>query len=62
MISASWTDVPKAQRTVVWRGGTKTMVGPKGMPGEADLFFENCGDGTFVEAADPHGLSDAARE
>jgi hypothetical protein len=37
------------------------MVGPKGMPGEADLFFENRGDGTFLEAADAHGLNDAAR-
>jgi len=60
-VDASWVDVAKAQRTLVWRGGPKTMVGPKGMPGEADLFFENHGDGTFVEAADAHGLTDAAR-
>jgi hypothetical protein len=60
-VSASWADIPKAQRTLVWRGGPNTMVGPKGMPGEADLFFENRGDGTFVEAADAHGLTDAAR-
>jgi len=60
-VNASWADVAKAQRTLVWRGGPKTMVGPKGMPGEADLFFENRGDGTFVEAADAHGLTDAAR-
>ena len=52
---------PRAQRTLVWRGGPKTMTGPKGMPGEADLFFENRGDGTFVEAAEAHGLVDAAR-
>ena len=31
------------------------------MIGEADLFFENRGDGTFVEATDAHGLTDAAR-
>ena len=60
-VSASWTDVPKAQRTLVWRGGPKTMVGPKGMAGEADLFYENRGDGTFVEAADARGLTDGAR-
>jgi hypothetical protein len=60
-VSTSWTDLAKAERTLVWRGGPKTMVGPKGMPGEADLFFENRGDGTFVEAAEAHGLSDAAR-
>jgi enediyne biosynthesis protein E4 len=60
-VSASWTDVPKAERTLVWRGGPKTMVGPKGMSGEADLFYENLGNGTFIEAADAHGLTDAAR-
>jgi hypothetical protein len=59
-VSTSWADLAKAERTLVWRGGPKTMVGPKGMPGEADLFFENRGDGTFVEAAEAHGLSDAA--
>jgi hypothetical protein len=36
------------------------MVGPKGLQGEADLFFENRGDGTFVESTDSHGLTDAA--
>ena len=60
-VSASWSDVVRAQRTLIWRGGPKTMVGPKGMVGEADLFFENRGDGTFVEATDAHGLTDAAR-
>ena len=60
-VNASWADVPAAQRTLVWRGGPRTMTGPKGMPGEADLFFENKGDGTFVEAAEAHGLVDAAR-
>jgi enediyne biosynthesis protein E4 len=60
-VSASWGDVPRAQRTLVWRGGPKTMVGPKGIIGEADLFFENRGDGTFIEATDAHGLTDAAR-
>jgi hypothetical protein len=36
------------------------MVGPKGMMGEGDLFYENRGDGTFKEATDAHGLTDAA--
>ena len=36
------------------------MVGPTGLPGEADLFFENRGDGTFVEATAAHGLRDSA--
>jgi len=60
-VSTTWDDVVKAQRTMTWRGGPKVMVGPTGLPGEADLFFENRGDGTFVEAAEAHGLTDAAR-
>ncbi len=60
-VSATWDDVAKAQRTMTWRGGPKVMVGPTGLPGEADLFFENRGDATFVEATDAHGLTDAAR-
>jgi hypothetical protein len=60
-VNATWDDVAKAQRTMTWRGGPKVMVGPTGLPGEADLFFENRGDGTFVEATDAHGLTDAAR-
>jgi hypothetical protein len=60
-VSATWNDVVRAERTLIWRGGPKTMVGPKGLPGEADLFFENLGNGTFKEATDAHGLTDAAR-
>jgi len=37
------------------------MVGPAGLPGESDLFYENRGDGTFREASGDHGLTDAAR-
>ena len=37
------------------------MVGPAGLPGEADLFFENLGNGRFKEATEAHGLSDPAR-
>ena len=39
-----------AQRTLVWRSGPHIMVGPAGLPGESDLFFENVGNGRFVEA------------
>jgi enediyne biosynthesis protein E4 len=60
-VSATWNDVFHAQRSLVWRGGPLTMIGPKGLAGEADLFFENRGDGTFVEATDAHGLTDTAR-
>jgi hypothetical protein len=59
-VSTTWCDLIGAQRTLTWRGGPKTMIGPTGMTGEADLFFENRG-GTFVEATDAHGLTDAAR-
>src|SRR5205823_1429714 len=59
-VSTSWGDLARAQRLLTWRGGPKTMIGPAGLPGEADLFFENRGDGTFVEAAAAHGLTDAA--
>ena len=40
-LDASWSELARAQRTLVWRGGPKTMIGPMGLPGEADLFFEN---------------------
>jgi len=59
-VTTSWNDVMRAQRTLTWRGGPKTMVGPIGLRGEADLFFENRGDGTFVEATEAHGLTDTA--
>jgi hypothetical protein len=60
-VSTSWGDLARAQRTLTWRGGPKTMVGPKGLPGEEDLFFENRGDGAFVESTAAHGLADHAR-
>ena len=60
-VTASWSDVVRAERTLIWRGGPKTMVGPTGMTGEADLFFENRGDGTFAEATAAHGLVDASK-
>jgi len=50
-----------AQRTLVWRDGPHIMVGPAGLPGESDLFFENVGNGRFVEATEAHGLSDTAK-
>jgi hypothetical protein len=60
-VSATWDDVKKAQRTLTWRGGPKVMLGPAGLPGEADLFFENQGDGTFREKSAEYGLADAAK-
>ena len=60
-VETTWESVARAQRTLRWRGGPQIMVGPAGLPGEADLFFENVGHGRFVEATDRHGLSDRSR-
>ena len=51
-VATTWDSVAKAQRTLRWRGGPQIMVGPTGLPGEADLFYENVGRGRFVEATD----------
>lgn len=60
-VAATWEDVLGAKRTLRWRNGPSIMVGPTGLPGESDLFFENLGDGTFRESAAAHGLTDASR-
>jgi hypothetical protein len=60
-VSTSWSELARAQRTLVWRGGPKTMIGPMGLPGEADTFFENVGNGRFVDATAARGLTDTAR-
>ena len=60
-VDTTWDAVVRAQRTLVWRNGPHIMVGPAGLPGESDLFFENVGNGRFVEATDAHGLADKAR-
>jgi hypothetical protein len=60
-VDTTWDSVVRALRTLLWRGGPHIMVGPVGLPGESDLFFENVGNGRFVEAAAGHGLSDASK-
>jgi hypothetical protein len=60
-VATTWESVVRAQRTLVWRNGPRIMVGPAGLPGESDLFFENLGHGSFKEATDAHGLADPAR-
>ena len=60
-VETTWESVVRAQRTLRWRGGPQIMVGPAGLPGQADLFFENVGHGRFIEATDQHGLSDRSR-
>jgi hypothetical protein len=59
-VRTGWDEVVRAQRTLVWRNGPRIMVGPTGLPGEGDLFFENLGGGRFREATDAHGLADPA--
>jgi enediyne biosynthesis protein E4 len=58
--AVTWDDVVRAQRTMTWRGGPKVMVGPVGLPGAPDLYYENRGDGTFAEVTEARGLKDAA--
>ncbi len=60
-VETTTDSLQRAQRSLVWRNGPHIMVGPAGLPGEADLFFENVGNGKFVEATDAHGLTDRAR-
>ena len=60
-VETTWDSLVRARRTLKWRDGPQVMVGPAGLPGESDLFFENVGNGTFVEAAEAHGLSDRSR-
>jgi enediyne biosynthesis protein E4 len=60
-VETTWDAVVRAQRTLQWRNGPHIMVGPAGLPGESDLFFENVGNGRFVEATAAHGLSDPSR-
>src|SRR2546425_5527670 len=58
--AVTWDEVVHAQRTLTWRGGPKVMVGPVGFPGAADVYYENKGDGTFLDATDRRGLTDTA--
>jgi hypothetical protein len=60
-VETTWDSVLSARRSLVWRNGPSIMVGPAGLSGEADLFFENLGNGQFREASAAHGFSDATR-
>jgi hypothetical protein len=56
-VKITWDEVLRAQRTFVWRGGPQVMVGPFGMPPEADALFRNEGDGTFTDLTQSSGVS-----
>ncbi len=60
-VQTTWDEVVGARRTLVWRNGPRIMVGPTGLPGESDLFFENAGQGRFTDRTADHGLGDPAR-
>jgi hypothetical protein len=60
-VTAPWEEVANPGRFLMWRGAAKVMLGPAGLPGAADVFFENRGDGRFEEATRESGLADAAR-
>ncbi len=57
-VTAPWEEVAAPGRFLMWRGVAKVMLGPAGLPGASDLFFENRGDGTFKEATEKFGLVD----
>ncbi len=57
-VTAPWEEVEAPGRFLVWRGVAKVMLGPAGLPGAADQFFENQGDGTFREVTEESGLAD----
>jgi hypothetical protein len=60
-VTAPWEEVMAPERFLMWRGIAKVMLGPTGLPGAADVFFENQGDGTFKEATEKYGLTDTSR-
>ena len=41
--------------------GIRVQCGPRGLPGETDLFFRNRGDGTFEEVASNIGVNDTKK-
>jgi hypothetical protein len=53
-------DLPEfgsSPKTCTYRG-IRVQCGPRGLPGETDLFYRNRGDGTFEEVARKAGVSD----
>ena len=56
-VKTTWEDVFRAQRTYFWRGGPQVMLGPAGMPAEADALYRNDGDGTFTDVSKSAGVS-----
>ncbi len=57
-VTVSPGEVENPGRFLMWRGVAKVMLGPAGLPGDTDLFFENQGNGTFKEMTEARGLVD----
>lgn len=57
-VRTTWDEVLRPKKTLTWRNGPRVMIGPAGLPGEADLFFENLGQGRFRDATAAFGLVD----
>jgi len=56
-IEASLEDVLQARPTLDWKD-KKVMLGPFGLEGEANRYFENLGGGRFRDATQEAGLTD----
>jgi len=57
-VTAPWEEVATPERFLKWRGAVKVMLGPAGLPGAADVFYENQGDGRFEDRTAERGLVD----
>lgn len=59
-VEATLDEVLAGKRTTLWRDKVKVMAGPFGLRGGRDHFYRNKGDGTFEDATDEAGMTDAA--
>lgn len=57
-VTTTWEEIEKAERTLIWRGGPRVMYGPMGLPGTADVFYRNEGNGKFTDATESSGLGE----
>ncbi len=55
-VRSTLEEVLGAERTRMWRGVGKVLLGPRGLQGDADVFYRNNGDGTFTDVTASAGL------
>ncbi len=60
-VTAPEEEVASPGRFLIWRGIAKVMLGPAGLPGAADIYYENMGNGRFEERTEARGLTDTTR-